>query len=64
MLLLNVLYILELGINLISIRRLYQSRLSSNFNSRKIYFKDSKKTIVEAIMNRGLYIISYVVNRY
>jgi hypothetical protein len=56
----DVLFVPDLGINLLSARRLCQAGLKGNFNSRKMFFKRGEKTIIEAIMSQGLYIVLHV----
>jgi hypothetical protein len=54
MILKNVLYILRLGVNLISSRRIYKTRnLKGSFDLESIYFKLGKKRVIIAKMYDG-----------
>ncbi|RFU24808.1 hypothetical protein B7463_g11534, partial [Scytalidium lignicola] len=64
MLLQDVLYVPDLGVNLLFARRLCQAGLKSSFNTIKMYFMNSNKKIVIVIMKNGLYIVSHVSKGY
>ena len=42
----NILYILGLRVNLISIRRLYKDGIEGHFNTKDIYFKKDNKRLI------------------
>jgi len=42
----DILYILGLGISLISIRRLYKNSLKGSFNLKNIYFYKNNKLVI------------------
>ncbi len=52
---------LDLGISLLSIRRLYKAGLKGEIDYKKLYLKYRKKTIIKAIITNRLYLILYVI---
>jgi hypothetical protein len=64
MLLADCLYVPDLGVNLMSARRLCEGGLKGAFNDKKMYFKNGNKTIVRATMREGLYIVTNVASGY
>jgi hypothetical protein len=42
----NTLLVLNLRINLISVRRLCKDRIKGHFNTKNIYFKKDNKTLI------------------
>ncbi len=61
MLVSNYLFVLDLGISLLSIRRLYKVGLKGEINYKKLYLRRGKKTIIKAIITNRLYLILYVI---
>jgi hypothetical protein len=53
----------DLGISLLSIKRLYKAGLKREIDYRKLYLRHGKKIIVKAIITNRLYLISYVVSK-
>ena len=64
MLLADCLYIPDLGVNLLSARRLCEAGLKGSFNNNKMYFKNGKEKIVQAVMRDGLYIVTNIADGY
>jgi hypothetical protein len=56
----DVLYVLRLGINLVSARKLCQVGLKDLFNKNYMYFKQGPKTVVTVTMTNGLYVITHI----
>lgn len=56
----DVLYVPNLGINLLSGKRMCEAGLEGIFDTTKMYFLADKKRIITATMNRGLYILTHV----
>ena len=46
----DVLYVPGLSINLLSVRRIYNTRLKGRLDSTRIYFKKNKKKVIEVIL--------------
>jgi hypothetical protein len=57
----NCLFVPDLGISLLSIRRLCEAGLKGEIDYKKMYLRRGIKIIIEAIMTNGLYLISHVV---
>ena len=57
----NVLYVLGLRVNLLSVRRLYKASLKGSLDSKKMSFKLGKEKILTTIIINGLYLISYIL---
>jgi hypothetical protein len=65
MILKNILYILRLGINLISNRHIYKIRnLKGLFDLESIHFKLEKKRVIIAKIYNGLYIVIYITKDF
>jgi hypothetical protein len=64
MLLADTLFVPNLGVNLLSGRRMCQAGLKGSIREDKLYFKLGKKRIVHATMQQGLYIVTHVANGY
>src|ERR1700712_6016356 len=60
MLLSNILYVPNLGVNLFSVRRLCQAGLTFSGNESKLHLKDGKHKVITAQMVNGLYIVTNV----
>ena len=60
-LILNYLFILDLGISLLSIRRLYKASLKGEIDYKKLYLRCRKKIVIKVIITNRLYIILYIV---
>jgi hypothetical protein len=56
----NVPYISELGVNLLSGRRIWEARLTGQFKKSHMYFKKGKHKIITATIQDGLYVIAYI----
>lgn len=56
----DVLYILNLSINLLSGYCIYNARLQGSFNANYIYFKLRNKKIITLIITDGLYLVTYI----
>ena len=63
-LLLDVLFVLGLGVNLLSAQRVCQNGLKGTFNQKEIYFSLNKKKIIKAFIQNGLYIINHIANSF
>ncbi len=61
MLISNYLFIPDLGISLLFIRRLYKVGLKGEINYKKLYLKRGKKIIIKVIITNRLYLILYIV---
>jgi hypothetical protein len=64
MLLSDVLYVPDLEVNLLSARHICQAKLKTRFNNVYIYFKFSRKKVIETTINKELYIVTHVVKRF
>lgn len=66
MLLSNVLFVPDLGVNLLSVRRLCQTKTAPKFvgNDEKLYLMDGERKIVSARMQDGLYCVTNVAKGY
>src|ERR1700712_1457584 len=62
----DVLYVPNLGVNLLSARRICQAGLLGSFNERKMYFREptSGTKMITASMQDGLYIVTKVHRDY
>jgi hypothetical protein len=60
----DVLLVPNLGINLLSGRRICAAGLKGQFNSNALWFKLGKKTIIKATMDDGLYVVSHITDGY
>ncbi|KAI1516726.1 Retrotran-gag-2 domain containing protein [Pyrenophora tritici-repentis] len=60
----EVLLVPNLGVNLLSGRRICAASLKGRFNSHALYFKLGKKVIIEATMDDGLYVVSHIADGY
>ncbi len=60
MLVSNCLFVPDLGISLLSVRRLCEAGLKGEIDHKKLYLRRGKKTIIEATMTNGLYLVSHV----
>src|SRR5450631_3481478 len=56
----NTLFVLGLGVNLISVRRLCKDRIEGYFNVTDMYFKKDKKRLIYAQQENGLYLIKSI----
>jgi len=63
MVLRDVLYVLKIGVNLVSARRLCQVGLKGSFNDSHKYFKQDNNKVVTAAITNGLYIITHVFKK-
>ena len=63
MLISNYLFMPDLGINLLSIRRLYKAGLKGEIDHRKLYLRYRKKIIIKVIITNRLYLISYIISK-
>jgi hypothetical protein len=60
---LNYLLILNLGVSLLLVKRIcLDQSIKGSFNSKRICFYKNKEKILEAIVQGGLYIISWLRN--
>ena len=50
----------ELGINLLSVRRLCRNGITGSLDDKHMYFRRRKKTTVKATMSDGLYWVTHV----
>jgi hypothetical protein len=60
----DVLLVPNLGVNLLSGRRMCAAGLKGRFNSHALCFKLGKKIIIKATMDDGLYVVSHVADGY
>ena len=58
----DVLLVPNLGVNLLSGRRICATGLKGRFDSRTMRFKLGKKTIITATMDDGLYVVSHIAD--
>jgi hypothetical protein len=63
MLISNCLFILDLGISLLSIRRLCEVGLKGEIDYKKLYLKRGTKIVIKARMTNRLYLILYVASK-
>jgi len=59
----NYLFILDLGISLLSIRRLYEVGLKGEINYKKLYLKYGMKIVIKVRITNRLYLILYIVSK-
>ena len=60
-----MLYVLELGVNLLSRRKLCKEGLTEYFNNKKMYYQDRLgKTIIEATKKDRVYILDKIIATY
>ena len=64
MVLADALYVPNIGVNLLSIRRLCQAGMRFSGNQDKLYLKHKKNKIVTAKMINGLYIVTHIADGY
>ncbi|KAI1006754.1 hypothetical protein K3495_g1463 [Podosphaera aphanis] len=64
MLLSNVLFVPNLGINLLSVRRMCQAELNFVGNENKLFLKLGNQNNIEARMTRGLYAVTHIAQEY
>ncbi|KAI0990939.1 hypothetical protein K3495_g17248, partial [Podosphaera aphanis] len=64
MLLSDVLYVPNLGINLLSVRRLCQAGLKFTGDKDTLLLLDGKRKVVTAKMHNGLYVVSHISKGY
>ena len=60
----NVLYVPDLGISLMSARRVCDAGLKGHFNSTLVYFKKDGRKIIKATLQDGLYIVNHIADGY
>jgi hypothetical protein len=60
----HVLLVPNLGVNLLSGRRICAAGLKGRFDSRALCFKLGKKIIIKATMDDGLYVVSHIADGY
>ncbi|KAF7567667.1 hypothetical protein PtrM4_142580 [Pyrenophora tritici-repentis] len=60
----DVLLVPNLGVNLLSGRRICAAGLKGRFNSHTLSFRLGKKTIIKATMDDGLYVVSHIADGY
>jgi len=60
----DVLLVPNLGVNLLSGRRICAAGLKGRFNSHTLSFKLGKETIIKATMDDGLYVVSHIAGGY
>jgi gag-polypeptide of LTR copia-type len=60
MLVSDCLFVPDLGISLLSVRRLCEAGLKGEIDHKKLYLKRGTKTIIKAKMTNGLYLVSSV----
>jgi hypothetical protein len=60
----DVLLVPNLGVNLLSGRRMCAAGLKGRFNSHALCFKLGKKIIIKATMDDGLYVVSHIADGY
>jgi hypothetical protein len=60
----NLLYVLKLGANVLSARRLYEAGLVGSFNSGTMYFKLNGETIIKAKIENGPYIVHHIAKHH
>lgn len=56
----NTLFVLGLGVNLISARRLCKDRIEGHFNATDMYFKKDKKRLIHAQQENSLYLVKLI----
>jgi hypothetical protein len=60
----DVLYVLGLGVSLISARRLCKNSLKGSFDLKNIYFSKKDKLIVYAQQKDRLYVLKHILEEY
>jgi hypothetical protein len=60
----DVLLVPNLGVNLLSGRRICAAGLKGRFDSNALCFKLGKKTIIKATIDDGLYVVSHIAEGY
>lgn len=60
----DVLLVPNLGVNLLSGRRICAAGLKGYFDSHALYFRLGKKIIIKATMDDGLYVVSHIADGY
>ena len=60
----DVLYISDLKVNLLSARHVCQAELKTRFDNVYIYFKFSRKKVIEVIINKKLYIVTHIAKKF
>jgi hypothetical protein len=59
----NILYVPDLGVNLLSGNALCQKGLQGSFNKRALYMHDKKESLVlKTVKQRGIYIVNRIVS--
>jgi hypothetical protein len=53
----------DLGISLLSIRRLYKAGLKGEIDYKKLYLKHGTKIVIKVRITNRLYLILYVVSK-
>ena len=59
-----MLYISQLGVNLLSKKRLCENGLQGNFDSNSMHYTRNNKTMIKAKIQNGLYIVDYIAKDY
>ena len=60
-----MLYVLELGVNLLSRRKLCKEGLTGHFNNKKMYYQDRLgNTIIEATKKDRVYVLDKITATY
>lgn len=63
MVLKEVLLVPELGINLLSARKLCEAGMEGNFNATHMFFTLNQEKVITSIMRNGLYMVSHIHNK-
>ncbi|CCU83133.1 hypothetical protein BGHDH14_bgh04759 [Blumeria hordei DH14] len=56
----NVFYVPNLGVNLLSAKRLCRTGMEGHFDEKNVWIKDENKTMIHAVQSDGLYIVKHI----
>ncbi|KAI1005659.1 hypothetical protein K3495_g2571 [Podosphaera aphanis] len=60
----DVLFVTNLGVNLLSARKVYQNGLLGSFDTSQMFFTLNGKKVIECTMRNGLYIVTNIASAY
>ncbi|KAI0991350.1 hypothetical protein K3495_g16837, partial [Podosphaera aphanis] len=58
----KVFYVPNLGVNLLSAKRLCKTGMKGFFDEKNVWIKDGEKIVIHAVQNDGLYIVKHIAN--
>lgn len=56
----NVFYVPNLGVNLLSAKRLCRTGMKGQFDEKNVWIKDGNKIMIHAVQTDGLYIVKHI----